>query len=204
GPSGVTAGAPVPDPLQQKALIDQIRAQLGSNLADALAAQEQLQQSLRNNTAQQQDVQGQITVIELTISDLDAQIATAVQQETILSGRIDTERAQLGQRARALYVAPTSILVILGEATSLSDLLTRVADLKIAGSRAGDIKASLANDLASLQQQQQIEQAARDAQDAQRVQLATELTQLQALHKQQEKSLAQLQIKIAQTQSELY
>jgi murein DD-endopeptidase MepM/ murein hydrolase activator NlpD len=204
GPGGAGATAPAPDPQQQKALIDQIRAQLGSNLADAVAAQEQLQQSLKNNTAQQQDVQGKIAVIELAISDLDAQIAAAIQQEAILAARIDTERAQLRELARAIYVAPTSVLVILGEAQSLSDLFTRVADLNVAGARAADVKASLASDLTSLQEEQQIEQDARDAQVAQRVQLDTELTQLKALHKQQVKSMAQLQEKIAETRSELY
>jgi murein DD-endopeptidase MepM/ murein hydrolase activator NlpD len=204
GPTGVTADAPPPNPAAQKALIDQIRAQLGSNLADALAAQQQLEQSLRNNTAQQRDVQGKITVIQQTISDLDAKIEAAIQQEAILSDRIDTEQTQLRQLARAIYVAPTSVLVILGEASSLSDLLTRFADLNVAGSRAAEIKKSLAADLVSLQVERQTEQDARDEQVAQREQLDSELTQLRALHKQQEKSMAQLKIKIAETQGELY
>jgi murein DD-endopeptidase MepM/ murein hydrolase activator NlpD len=203
GPTGVTANAPT-DPQHQKVLIDQIRAQLGSNLADALAAQQQLEQSLKNNTAQQRDVQGKIAVIEQTIADLDVQIAAAIQQEAMLADRIDTERAQLRQLARAIYVAPTSVLVILGEARSLSDLLTRVTDLNVAGSRAADVKAALASDLVLLQLERQKEQDARDAQIQQRVQLDTELTQLRALHKQQEKSMAQLQAKIAETRSEMY
>jgi murein DD-endopeptidase MepM/ murein hydrolase activator NlpD len=204
GPTGVTADAPAPNPAAQKALIDQIRAQLSSNLADALAAQQQLEQSLRNNTAQQREVQGKITVIQQTISDLDVKIEAAIQQEAILADRIDTERTQLRQLARAIYVAPTSVLVILGEAQSLSDLLTRFADLNVAGSRAADIKKSLASDLVSLQAERQKEQDARDEQIAQRTQLDSELKQLRALHKQQEKSMAQLKIKIAETQGELY
>lgn len=204
GPTGVTADVPAPNPISQKALIDQIRAQLGSNLADALAAQQQLEQSLRNNTAQQAEVQGKITVIQQTIADLDVQIEAALQQEGILSYRIDTERTQLQQLARAIYVAPTSVLVILGEAQSLSDLLTRIADLNVAGSRAAAIKQSLATDLVSLQAERQKEQDARDAQIAQKTQLDSELKQLRALHKQQEKSMAQLKVKIAETQGELY
>jgi len=204
GPTGVTADVPPPNPAAQKALIDQIRAQLGSNLADALAAQQQLEQSLRNNTAQQREVQGKITVIQQTISDLDVKIAAAIQQEAVLSGRIDTERMQLRQLARAIYVAPTSVLVILGEASSLSDLLTRFADLNVAGSRAAEIKKSLDADLVSLQVERQTEQDARDEQIAQREQLDSELSQLRSLHKQQEKSMAQLKVKIAETQGELY
>jgi murein DD-endopeptidase MepM/ murein hydrolase activator NlpD len=203
GPTGVTADAPN-NPQQQKALIDQIRAQLGSNLADAIAAQQQLEQSLKNNTAQQLDVQGKITVIEATIADLDAQIAVAMQQEAVLAMRIDTERTQLRQLARAIYVAPTSVLVILGEAQSLSDLFSRITDLNVAGTRAADVKAALATDLTALQTERQKEQDARDEQIKQRLQLATELTQLRALHKQQEKSMAQLVAKIAETRSEMY
>lgn len=204
GPSGATADSVPVDPQQQKALIDQIRAQLGSNLADAMAAQDQLRKSLDENAAQQRDVQRKITAVQAIITDLDIQIAAAMQREAELAQRIDTERAQLRQLARAIYMAPTSVLVILGEAQSLSDLLTRVADLNVAGSRAADIKASLAQDLLALQAVRQKEQDARDAQIKQRAILATQLSQLRALQKQQEKSMAELQAKIAQTQAELY
>jgi murein DD-endopeptidase MepM/ murein hydrolase activator NlpD len=202
-PSGVTANPPSVDPQQQKAVIDQIRAQLGSNLADAMAAQQQLKQSLQDNVAQQRDVQGKIAGIEQKIADLDVQIAAAQQREAMLAQRIDAERAQLRQLARAIYMAPTSVLVILGEAQSLSDLLTRIADLNVAGSRATEVKTSLANDLTELQGVRQKEQAARDEQVKQRAVLAVELSRLQNLHAQQEKSMAQLQAKIAQTQTEL-
>ncbi len=203
GPGAVTADSPV-DPQQQKALIDKIRAQLGSNLADAVAAQQQLQKSLQENTAQQRDVQGKIADAEQKIADLDTQIADAQQREGMLALRILSEREQLSELARAIYVAPTSVLVILGEAQSLSDLLTRIADLNEAGSRAADVKASLGRDLADLQATRRQEQDARDEQITQRDQLASELSQLRALHAQQAKSMAQLQVKIAQTRSELY
>ena len=204
GPTGATADSAPLDPQQQKALIDQIRAQLGSNLADAMAAQQQLKQSLQDNAAQQRDVQGKIVDVEAKIADLDVQIEAAQRREAILAQRIDTERAQLRELARAIYVAPTSVLVILGEAQSLSDLLTRIADLNVAGSRAAEVKASLAQDLTALQGERKKEQDARDEQVKQRAQLASELSQLRTLQKQQEKSMAQLQTKIAQTQTELY
>jgi murein DD-endopeptidase MepM/ murein hydrolase activator NlpD len=201
---GATANAPSSDAQQQKAVIDQIRAQLGSNLADALAAQQQLQQSLQNNAAQQRDLQTQIAVVQQKIADLDVQIAAAQQREAMLALRIEAERAQLSQLARAIYVAPTSVLVILGEAQSLSDLLTRISDLNVAGSRAAEVKTSLGNDLGDLQAERQSEQNARVEQVTQRVKLDTELSQVKALEVQQEKSMAQLQSKIAQTRAELY
>jgi len=132
------------------------------------------------------------------------QIAAAMAREAFLGQRIDSERAQLRELARAIYTAPTSVLVILGQAQSLSDLLTRISDLNVAGSRASKVKASLAQDLSDLQAVRQQEQDARDEQVTQRAQLTSELSQLRVLHKQQEKSEAQLEVKIAQTQSELY
>jgi murein DD-endopeptidase MepM/ murein hydrolase activator NlpD len=185
------------------AVIDQIRAQLGSNLADAMAAQQQLRQSLLDNAAQQQVLQGKISDVVAKIADLDVQIADAKRREAILAERIDAERAQLRQLSRAIYVAPGSALVVLAEAESLSDLLTRISDLNVAGARASEIKASLAHDLDELQKQRQREEAARAEEVTQRDLLNSELAQLQALQEQQEASMAELQVKIAQTQYEL-
>jgi murein DD-endopeptidase MepM/ murein hydrolase activator NlpD len=205
GSAGATADTTPPTPLQQQqALIDQIRAQLGSNLADAMAAQQQLQKSLADNAAQQQDVQAQIAVVEKKIADLDVQIADAQRREAILAQRIDDERTQLRELARAIYVAPTSPLVILAEAQSLSDLLTRIADLNVAGARASELKASLDHDLAEQQKEREKEQAAREEQVKQRDQLDSELAQLRDLQAQQEKSMAELQVKIEETRTELY
>jgi murein DD-endopeptidase MepM/ murein hydrolase activator NlpD len=203
GPTGASASSPSTDPAQEKAVIDQIRAQLGSNLADAMAAQQQLKQSLIDNTAQQHDVQGKIADAQQRIDDLDTQIAAAQLQEAILGTRIDGERAQLSELARAMYTAPTSILVILGQAQSLSDLLTRISDLNVAGSNAAQVKQQLASDLTDQQLERVLEQGDRDTQVTLRNQLATELAQLRKLHLQQVKSMAELQAKIAETQWEL-
>ena len=203
GQAGAAADSTPVDPQAQQAVIDQIRAQLGSNLADAMAAQQQLQQSLQINAAQQQDVQGKIVDVQQKIADLNAQIAEAQRREAILAARIDAERAQLRQLARAIYVAPGSILVVLGEAQDLSDLLTRISDLNAAGARAAVVKTSLAVDLTRLQDERTKEQAARDEQVKQRDQLASELSQLRDLQAQQEKSMADLQTKIYETRSEL-
>jgi murein DD-endopeptidase MepM/ murein hydrolase activator NlpD len=203
GSTRVSADTTPGDPQQQMALIDQIRAQLGSNLADAMAAQQQLQQSLQENAAQQQQLQGQIAEVQAKIAELDAKIAEAQRREAMLARRIDAERAQLRQLARAIYVAPTSMLVYIGESQSLSDLMTRVADLNVAGARAGELKAALNNDLVDLQTERKKEQAARDEQIKQRDKLDKQLAQLRDLQAQQESSLAELKVKISQTQTEL-
>jgi len=198
-----TAEGSPSDPAQQQAIIDQVRAQLGSNLADALAAQQQLQQSLQDNAAQQRVLQGKISAAEAKIADLDLQIADAKRREAILARRIEAKRAQLRQLARAVYSAPESALVVLAESQSLSDLLTRIADLNVAGARAAEIKDSLKRDLAALQLEREKEEAARAEQIKLRDQLGSDLSQLKSLQAQQETSLAQLEVKIAQTRTEL-
>jgi len=203
GPTGVAAASPRTDPAGQKAVIDQIRAQLGSNLADAMAAQQQLKQSLIDNTNQQHDVQGQIADAQQQIADLDVEIAASQVREAMLGLRIDSERAQLREVARAIYTAPSSVLVILGQAQSLSDLLTRISDLNVAGSRAAEVKQQLASDLTDQQAERTQQQADRDEQVALRDQLASELAQLRKLHTQQEKSMRQLQAKIDETRWEM-
>ena len=201
--TGVNADSTQPDPQQQLLVINQIRAQLGSDLADAMAAQQQLKQSLLDNAAQQQQLQLKISAVEATIADLDSQIAEAQLQEAVLSRRIDAERTQLRELARAMYVSPGSVLLELAEAQSLSDLLTRVSDLNVAGSRASQLKSALAGDLARLKTEREKEQAARDEQVQQRDQLDSEVSQLQALQAKQEKAMAELEVKIEQTQAEL-
>jgi len=201
--TGAVADSAAPNPQEQLAIINQIRAQLGSNLADAMAAQQQLQKSLQDNAAQQTKVQAKIADVEAKIADLDRQIAEAQMRETLLSSRIEIERAQLRQLARAVYESPGSVLVVLAQSRSLSDLFTRIADLNVAGARATEIKSSLEKDLAELQRLRELEQAARDEEITQRDQLDTQLAQPRALEAQQEKSMAQLELKIAQTRYEL-
>jgi len=191
------------DPQQQLALVNQIRAQLGSNLADALAAQQQIQQSLEANAAQQAQVQQQIAEANERIAELDRDIAEAQRREAVLTQRIENERAQMRQLARAVYQSPGSVLVVLAQSQSLSDLFTRIADLNVAGSRASDLKASLNGDLQQLRIEERKEQAARDKQLTERDKLNAELSQLRALQAQQEKSAADLQVKIDQTRYEL-
>lgn len=203
--AGITANADSSptNPQQQLSVIDQIRAQLGSNLADALAAQQQLQQSLQDNADQQAALQQKIDAVQAKITALDAEIAEHQRKEAILERRIEAERAQLSQLARAIYVAPTSPLVVLAESQSLSDLLTRLADLNIAGDRASTLKQSMQDDLNTLQIERQKEQYDREQQVLQRDQLNSELAQLQSLQEQEQASVDQLQEKIAETRYEI-
>jgi murein DD-endopeptidase MepM/ murein hydrolase activator NlpD len=170
-PAGAGANSNPVNPQQQQAMIDQIRAQLGSNLADAMAAEQELRKSLDENAAQQQVVQARIADVEAKIAALEIQIADSQRLEALTARRIDAERAQLRQLARAIYAQPGSVL---------------------------------ARDLTVLDAERQKEQAARDEQVKQRDQLASQLAQLRDLQVQQQKSVNDLQTKIAQTQTELW
>ena len=192
-----------PDPQAQLNIVDQIRAQLGSNLADALAAQQQLRQSLQENATQQAQVQQQIATVQAQIDALDTQIAEHQRREVQLQTRIDNEKAQLQQLARAVYESPGSVLVVLAESKSLGDLFTRVADLDVAGTRAEQLKRELAMNLHTLQVERQQEEEARNEQLKLRGSLQTQLAQLVALQQQQEKSMADLEVKIEQTRYEM-
>ena len=198
-----TADGTPSDPAQQRAIIDQIRAQLGSNLADAMAAQQQLRQSLEDNAAQQRVVQGKIAAAEARIADLDMQVAESQRREALLARRIEARRTQLKQLARAAYAAPESALVILAESQSLGDLLTRISDLNVAGAQAAEIKESLKQDLEAQQRERVKQEAARAEQVKLRDQLNSDLSQLKILQAQQEASLDQLQSKIDETRAEL-
>ena len=198
-----TADGTPSDPAQQRAIIDQVRAQLGSNLADAMAAQQQLRQSLEDNAAQQRVVQGKIAAAEARIADLDMQVAESQRREALLARRIEARRTQLKQLARAAYAAPESALVILAESQSLGDLLTRISDLNVAGAQAAEIKESLKQDLEAQQKEREKQEAARVEQVKLRDQLNSDLSQLKTLQAQQEASLDQLQSKIDETRAEL-
>src|SRR5437899_11407787 len=126
-----------------------------------MAAHQQLWRSLDVNAAQQQVLKGKISEVEAKIADLNTQIADAMRREAILARQIDAERAQLRQLSHAIYVAPGSVLVVLGESQSLSDLITRISDLNVDGARAREIKGRLTPHLYELQTVRHKDDAAR-------------------------------------------
>jgi len=188
---------------QRAALMMQVRSQLGSNLADALAAQDQLSKSLLDNQAHQQATQEKIDAANAKIADLDVEIARLDAEVARTDHKIEVERAQLKSLARALYVQPGSLVVTLAESQNLSDMITRISDLNSAGSRARSLKSQLIQDMAIQIGDRAKQQAARDQQVSLREQAAKDLDALVALQKQQEDSKAKLQHKIEQTRYEL-
>ncbi len=188
---------------QRAALLMQVRAQLGTNLADALAAQDQLTRSLQENEQQRHVTQGKIDVANAKISDLDVEITRLNAEIARTDHKIEVERAQLKSLARALYVQPGSLLVTLAESKNLSDMISRISDLNSAGARARSLKSQLIDDEALEVNDRSKQQAARDEQVSLREAAAKDLAALQALQRQEEESRAKLDEKIAQTRAEL-
>lgn len=187
----------------RSALIMQVRSQLGTNLADALAAQDQLERSLRDNQVQQVATQARIDAANAKIAGLEVEIARLDAEVARTDGRVEVERAQLKSLARALYVQPGSVIVTMAESKNLADMISRISDLNSAGARARTLKSQLTEDLARQVADRSKQQAARDVQVQLRQQAAADMAALVALQKQQEDSKAKLQQKIDQTRYEL-
>lgn len=188
---------------QQQQLIDAVRAKLGSNLADAIAAQDQLTKSLQENAQQQQLVQARIDDANTKIAALDGQVALLDADIAATQSRIEVERTQLRSLARAIYVQPSSVLLMMAEARNLTDLLSRVQDLSSAGARANAVKQALGRDDERLQADRDKQTIARNQQLKLRAQADADMAALKLLQQQQEESKTKLQAKINQTKSEL-
>ncbi len=188
---------------QQQQLIDAVRSQLGSNLADALAAQSQLTKSLQENAQQQQQLQAKLDEENAKVKALDDQVAKLDADIDATNVRIALERAQLKSLARAIYVQPSSILLALAESRNLNDMIARVQDLNSAGARAHAVQDALNRDVDRLQTDRDKQAIARDQEVKIRDQEQADMDALKKLQEQQEESKAKLQTKIDQTRTEL-
>ena len=101
------------------------------------------------------------------------------------SGRIANEKAQIGSLARAIYVQPSSFLLLVVESRSIGEMITKVNDLRSAGSRARAIKDHLKDDLGQLDSDLKKQQAARQEQVKLRDQKVADLAKLQVLQAKQ-------------------
>jgi murein DD-endopeptidase MepM/ murein hydrolase activator NlpD len=185
------------------ALIEQVRLQLGSSLADALSAQQQLERSLKENAAQQATTQGKIDESQGKIVQLDGDVQRLDGQITTTQTRINNERAQLRSLARAMYAQPSSVALMLAQSRDFTDLLTRISDLRTAGNRASSLKEQLAEDMGRLDAARLQQDAARQEQVKRRAELEAALAKLKDLQRQQEESSRKLDQKIAETKREL-
>jgi murein DD-endopeptidase MepM/ murein hydrolase activator NlpD len=201
--SAATSPADLAAAQARAAVIESVRAQLGSQLATALQTEDRISAALRDNSSQQQVLRSTIDDTNAKILGLEDQIAKLDIDIEKTNERIRTEKAQIGSLARAIYAQPTSMLLLVVEAKSIGDMITRVNDLRSAGSRAQAIKTALKVDLDKLDSDLKKQQAARDEQVKLHDQEAADLAKLQDLQAKQEKAQADLAAQIGQTRYEL-
>jgi murein DD-endopeptidase MepM/ murein hydrolase activator NlpD len=187
----------------EAALINEVRAKLSGSLADQLSAQQQLEQSLKLNAQQQDATRKKISDANARIDALDQQIAATDRAIKATQLRVEVERAQLKTVARSIYAQPGSVLVQLAQSTDLSDLISRVTELNVAGNRARALKKALLEDEAKLDVDQAKQQVDREEQVKIRQSLAADLEVLLKLQREQEDSRTKLQAKISQTRTEI-
>jgi murein DD-endopeptidase MepM/ murein hydrolase activator NlpD len=178
--TGTDSQAPTTDVATQR-LIDQVRQQLGGGVANALATVQRLTDTLDQNTAEQDRIEERIQASQDQMDALDDEISRLDDDIATTQDRVDTERAEVGVLARALYQEPDSLLLRLLRAGSLSDLLTQTSDLTKAAVRADVLKGRLSSDLAKLQQDQADRQQALQRQQELQDQLSASLDQFSEL-----------------------
>jgi peptidoglycan hydrolase CwlO-like protein len=104
-------------------------------------------------SAKQQTVQQQLVAASVQLTDLNMQMDALQRSVTDTQSRIQQERQQVRILARALYAQPDSLVAMVFESASLSDAMTRIADLTSAGDRAAATTRALNLDLSRLSEQ---------------------------------------------------
>ena len=183
--------------------VQQAQQQLGADLANALAQEQQVTAAVLLNAAEQQRLVADIETSQARIDDLDRQISELDAKITDKTQRVEDEKAQLAVLVKALYAQPSSLLVLVTQSSGLDDLLTRRSSLIEAGNRAHEAKILLQADLIGLQGLRDSVQADREAEQANADRLQAELTQLQDMQSEAEALDAQLLSLIADLRSRL-
>jgi len=131
-------------------------------------------------TARQETVKQQLIAAAAQLTQLDSQTAGLERSMAETQLQVDRERAEVKRLARALYAQPDSLIGALFESASITDALTRIADLTSASDRAAATKHALDRDLSRLSHQKSQLQSDRDRQDQLKRQLEDQYAQLVA------------------------
>lgn len=188
-PSATPSPSPCPSPgsgtpppvCDPSALLDKIRKKLGVGMAQLRVAQTDLAGTLHANVAEQHVLSGRIAAADDKIAALDAEVERLQREIDATNIRIEQERTQMAALARTIYAQPDSLLLVLAQAHSLNDALSRSSQLLLAGKRAQAIKVQLAEDVKRMQTDQNKAQADRDEQAQQRQELQSVSDDLQIL-----------------------
>ena len=201
-PTASPTPTPTPDPGTQR-LIDQARQQIGSGVADTLAAAQHLADALTVNAFDQTQVQQQVDAAQARIDALTQEIQRLDDDIAATQRRIDDERAQIAVMARELYQAPDSLLIRLVQAGSIRDMVTQTSDLTAAALRADFLRRKLSDDLARLKQDEAQRTKDRDEVQQLSVQLSDALFQFSDIAGQMQRTAADLQTAIQDGQDAL-
>jgi murein DD-endopeptidase MepM/ murein hydrolase activator NlpD len=192
---------PTPDPTEE--LYKKLEAQLGGDIANALAAQQRLSNALDRVALSEQALSDQVAQEEQLIADLEDQVAQLDTQIQDTQDRIATEKTQVATMSRAIYRQPHSFLEVLARAGSLHDALVMTADLVVAGQRAHALQSQLEADLAKLQADRTARLADLDRANGLHDRLVANLSALDDLMSQQSDMSSQLDDIVSQLQDAL-
>ena len=201
-PAPTPTPTPTPDPATQR-LIDQARQQIGSGVADTLAAAQHLADALTVNASDQTQVQQRVDAAQARIDALTQEIQRLDDDIAATQRRIDEERAQIAVMARELYQAPDSLLIRLVQAGSIRDMVTQTSDLTAAALRADFLRRKLSDDLARLKQDEAQRTKDRDEVQELSVQLSDALFQFSDIAGQMQRTAGDLQTAIQDGQDAL-
>jgi len=191
------------DLCRQRQLLEEVRQRLGSNLATALAVQDQLTQSLNDNARAQAEIGFEASKAQAQIRGLDDQLTHLAAEEARTRQRIDADRGQAAALARSAYFRPDSFLLELVSAGSLEELAGLIADAMAAGSRIESDERRLRSDQMRLTEERTAAATARAEKSRREDALRGNLVRLADLQRAQEESRVRLAAQIAQTRNEI-
>lgn len=202
-PPNPTSSPSAADLCAQQRLLDQVRQRLGTNLATALAIQEQLRTSLEENERAQSALTAQIATAREEEAVLDAKLAELTDAENVTQQSIQADRSRAAALARSVYLSPDSFLVLLIRAGSLQELIAAASDSFAAGSRTAADEHLLDANLARLKNEHDQAAAARLEKARVEAALENDVARLVALRQSQEESSRDLADQIARIRYEL-
>lgn len=131
--------------------------------------------------ARQQDLKQSLAAASAAVTSLDQRLGALQAQIDQTQLRVDRERDQVRMLARAVYAQPSSPLLMVLSAGSLSDALTRLSDTAVATDRATATRRALDGDLQRLRTDRVAVQTTRDREGQLLNQLDKQFRELEAI-----------------------
>jgi murein DD-endopeptidase MepM/ murein hydrolase activator NlpD len=172
-------------------------------MARSLAAQDQAAGALAQNSRQQEDLKAQIERSRGESNQVETEIKSGEAKIKATRKRVEDEKIAIAELARLQYQQPDSTLVRLLRSGNAKDWLVGAADLAAASRRGQELRSSLEQDLARLDQEQSARQSNLQRLSALQAQQLTDLRTIELLGQKQAETAQQLVAQIAATRVEL-